>query len=33
MQVIKKYVPNEKQPEAFNTLKQMIESNKDIGEE
>ena len=32
MQVIKKYVPNEKQPDAFNTLKQMIESNKDIGE-
>jgi len=33
MQVIKKYVPNEKQPEAFNSLKQMIEANKEIGEE
>jgi IS30 family transposase len=29
-QVIKMYVPNEKQPDAFNTLKQMLENNKEI---
>jgi len=33
MQVIKKYVPNEKQPEAFNSLKQLIEANRETEEE
>jgi IS30 family transposase len=28
-QVIKKYVPNDRQSDAFNTLKQMLENNKE----